>query len=145
MSADQPKRSEAFDPTAFGFIEHDGAPHPHGIKFYEYQNHPAVDGGTDYLRLNLYLTQHGNYVCIWWGLYEPAIAEMEFQQLVDQYKLRFRDSYFEELFRGYIESSEAGRVILHALRIQEERYSLPQVLRGAPTDLRCEVLEQPHA
>ena len=61
---------EPFDPLRFGFIllRDFQFPGGDGMRVYEFANHPAVDGTSDFLRLNLYLTRDRDYVTIWNGL-----------------------------------------------------------------------------
>lgn len=135
--------SRAFDPTDFGFMAHARPIAPGDVNFFEYRNHPHVNGAPDILRLNLYLTQSADYVFIWWGLIMPVLAEERFRDLVEQHGFRFDDMYSEDLFCGYISSAAEAKVILNALRISSApRYQFPQVLCGAPDDLRCESLER---
>lgn len=57
----------SFDPTQFGFVQLRDFQTGGTVPTFEYQNHPAVDGTADFLRLNLYLTKDGDYVTIWHG------------------------------------------------------------------------------
>ena len=128
-----------FDPAAHGFIRLETFQFPGGIAAYEYRNHAAVDGQTDMMRLNIYLSRDGSYVTIWVGLIEPAMAEAAFE--LDQLRdLNFADLYCETLFRGHIDSAAAAAVILAALRLRDGSHAMPQILAGAPHDLRCEPL-----
>ena len=126
-----------FEPKSFGFIPIDYAP---GLAFYEYRNHELVDGRTDVLRLNIYMSRDGAFTCIWHGLLEPTMTQGMFALEPPADDLNFSDIYCEQLFRGYIETKEEAEVILRALRIEDIAEDLPQVLRGAPSDLRCEAL-----
>ena len=128
-----------FDPAAHGFVQLEAFEFPGGIAAYEYRNHAAVDGRADMLRLNIYLSRDGSYVTIWAGLIEPAIAEAAFE--LDQLRdLSFADVYCETLFRGHIDNADVAGVILTALRLRDEAHAMPQILAGAPHDLRCEPL-----
>jgi len=103
------------------------------VCFYEYRNHAQADGVPDYHRLNLYLSQDGDYVTIWFGLLETAVL----------FELFGNDNkppvYDEPLFRGHIESAEQARHILRALRPG----TWPsQILRRDPAQgVICEMLE----
>jgi hypothetical protein len=142
------QQTSAFDPTEFNFTLLRDYRIPGGLLVYEYKNHPTVDGSTDFLRLNLYLTTDGNYVTIWWGLLEPMFAEGAFEKderLASVEKpadLEFLNAYEQQLFRGYIDSDDAAGHIFKALRITEStQYELPQVLRGGPDNkLKCELM-----
>ena len=130
----------AFDPTSAGFVRLRDFQFPGGIDVYEYCNHAAVDGQADILRLNIYLSRDGSYVTIWNGLIEPTMMESKFDLPGGQQDLRFQDLYCETLFRGHVELADEAAIILNALRIAGGRYAVPQVLTGAPHDLRCEPL-----
>jgi hypothetical protein len=120
-----------------------------GVSVYEYNNHPAVDGRPDFLRLNLYLSRDGNYVTVWNGLLEILFTEAEFKngrmasvKLPEEFDFA---AYDEPLFRGYIDSREAAEHIFRALRIGEE-YSdwMPQVLHAGPDrTLHCDLIAKP--
>ncbi len=127
-----------FEPERFGFVRIDYA--PSGLAFYEYRNHKAVDGVTDVMRLNIYMSRDRTFTCIWNGLLEPTITQGMFELPSPLDEMDFVQTYCEQLFRGYIESNEDAEVILRALRIDEIAGGLPQILRGAPSDLRCEEL-----
>ena len=129
---------EPFEPERFGFVRIDYAPGK--LAFYEYRNHEVVDGRTDVMRLNIYMSRDGAFTCIWNGLLEPSMTQGMFELPPPADAIDFHDIYCEQLFRGYIESMEEATVILRALRIDEMAKSLPQVLRGAPHELCCEAL-----
>lgn len=125
-----------FEPEQFGFVRIDYA--PSGIAFYEYGDHTVVDGRTDVMRINIYMSRDGHFTCIWNGHIEPTMTQSMFKLPSPADDLDFTQIYCEQLFRGYIASEEEATVILSALRIVHAAKSLPQVLRGAPDDLRCE-------
>ena len=138
-----------FDPTQFGFVQLKDFRIADSVSVYEYQNHSAVDGTKDFLRLNLYLTLDGTYVTIWHGLLEPLFAEAEFADgrlasVARPADMDFIHSYNEDLFRGDIDSEETAEHIFKALRVGAgERYALPQVLTGGTDNtLTCGVLEK---
>ncbi len=110
---------------------------PVSVDVYELRNHALVDGMVDVLRINIYLSKDGSFVTIWNGLVEPMLAEGQFE-IPDLPS--FQDMYCETLFRGHIEWEEEALVILKALRIDSGRHGVPQLLAGAPNDLRCEAL-----
>jgi hypothetical protein len=58
----------AFDPTAIGFVRLRNFEFPGGVAVYEYANHRLVDGKSDFLRINAYLSKDGDFVTIWRGL-----------------------------------------------------------------------------
>jgi hypothetical protein len=127
-----------FDPTAFGFVRLREFEFRGGAAVYEFANHALVDGKADFLRINAYLSMDGEYVTVWRGLLEPLFAEtsLGFVQAPDD--LDFRESYTEELFKGWIGTAESARHILQALRL---RNTPPQVLRTGPEGkLQCDAL-----
>jgi hypothetical protein len=125
-----------FDPVAVGFVllqDYRMAP---DVCVYEYRNHVAVDGQYDVLRLNVYLTTSSDFVTIWHGLIEPSMVEGLFDLPIKDFD--FQAMYCTPLFRGYLEDQQEAIVVLNALRLKG--HGTPQVLRGAPNDLRCELL-----
>jgi hypothetical protein len=138
----------AFDPTAFDFVKLRDFRLGGVVTAYEYRNHPTVDGETNFLRLNLYLSKDGEFVTIWHGLLERLFTEAELTEgrLAGADKPEdlnlFLSSYNEDLFRGYIDSNETAECIFKALRIDSPRYALPSELRvGSDNKLRCDRLE----
>ena len=127
-----------FEPERFGFVRIDYA--PSDLAFYEYLDHDVVDGRSDFMRLNVYMSRDGSFTCIWNGLIEPTLTQAMFELSPPADDIDFDHVYGEQLFRGHIESMEEATVILRAIRIKEMAKSLPQVLRGAPHDLSCEAL-----
>lgn len=128
-----------FKPERFGFVRIDYS--PSAVAFYEYRCHDAVNGRADYMRLNIYLSRDGDFTCISNGLIEPKMTELMFELPAAKQALNFNECYCEQLFRGYIETDGEAEVILRALRLDKLAKSLPQVLRGAPHDLRCEMID----
>jgi len=128
-----PPPSDSFDPLLHGFVLLPAHRPAGDVCFYEYRNHAQADGVPDYHRLNLYLSQDGDYVTIWFGLLETAVL----------FELFGNDNkppvYDEPLFRGHIESAEQARHILRALRPG----TWPsQILRRDPAQgVICEMLE----
>jgi hypothetical protein len=129
-----------FDPTASGFVRLRGFEFPGGVAVYEYANNAAVDGSPDFLRINAYLSKDGDFVTVWRGLLEPLFAEsrLGFVDLPDDFE--FRENFTEELFRGYIESQEAARHVIKALRLD----ATPVQVLSTGTDgkLRCDLIER---
>ena len=127
-----------FDPTAHKLVPLPDYRPPGGVRFYEYHNHVCVDGKPDHLRLNLCLTQDGQFVTIWFGLLEKVLVESWFRH----HGLEPVD-YDEPLFRGYIESEDGARHILQALRVDR---IFPQILKAEPTQgIISELLTPPPA
>jgi hypothetical protein len=86
----------------------------------------------------------GTYVTIWYGLLEPIFTEAELTEglLASVEKpegLDLHGSYNEDLFRGHIETDEAARHILKALRVGADgRYTMPHILEaGTGNKLSC--------
>ncbi len=139
----------SFDPTLFDFVRLRDFLIGGSVPVFEYRNHPAIDGGKNFLRLNVYLSRDGEYVTVWRGLLEPMFTEAELTEgqlaLVDKPDdlSAFLRSYNETLFRGYIDSDDTAEHILQALRIQSSsQYPLPQELRrGSDNKLSCDKLE----
>lgn len=139
----------SFDPTLFDFVRLRDFLIGGSVPVFEYRNHPTVDGGKNFLRLNVYLSRDGEYVTVWRGLLEPMFTEAELTEgqlaLVDKPDdlSAFLRSYNETLFRGYIDSDDTAEHILQALRIQSSsQYPLPQELRrGSDNKLSCDKLE----
>jgi hypothetical protein len=128
-----------FDPSAFNFVRLMDFEFSSGVSVYEYANHVLVDGKADYLRINAYLSKDGDFVTVWRGLLEPLFAEshLGFVEVPDGFD--FRESYTEELFKGCIDSVEAARHIIKALRLDG---APPQVLgTGVDGKLQCELAD----
>jgi hypothetical protein len=129
-----------FTPENHGFVRLVDFKIAATIAAYEYRNHARVDGRVDLLRLNIYMSCDGAFTTIWNGLIEPRLAEEQFTLATSANAVDFQQLYFETLFRGYLDTDEDATVVLRTLRITTAAMSLPQVLRGAPNDLRCERL-----
>jgi hypothetical protein len=129
--------SMTVDPTDHGFVHLTDFKLGNQIDTYECRNHAAVDGHVDLLRLNIYLSRDGAFVTIWNGLVEPWLAEPQFELSAD---LDLGQLYSATLFRGHIDTDADMAVILRCLRVTEKSTGLPNVLRGAPHDIRCEPL-----
>ena len=86
-----------FEPERFGFLRIDYA--PSGVAFYEYRCHDAVDGRTDFLRLNIYMSRDGDFTCISSGLIEPLMSELMFELPPPAETPNFGDLYCETLFK----------------------------------------------
>ena len=130
-----------FDPELRGFVQLRDFALAGRIGVFEYRNHAVVDGSADLLRVNIYLSRDGTFVTIWNGLVEPWLAEAQFELPAPAKELLdFEQQYCEPLFRGHIETDAEAVVIFHALRLEDASRALPQLLTGAPHDLRCEQL-----
>jgi hypothetical protein len=76
MSEDRTKA--LFDPINHGFFVLEGHQPPWKVRYSEFQNRPCVNGTHDYHRLNLYLTQDGEFVTVWFGSLDPMAIETLF-------------------------------------------------------------------
>ena len=128
-----------FEPSAFNFVRLQDFGLPGGVSVYEYANHAVVDGKADFLRINTYLSRDGDFVTIWRGLLEPLFVEsrLGFVHLPEDFD--FRESYTEELFKGWIDLAETVRHIVKALRLDG---APPQVLStGRDGKLQCDLID----
>ena len=102
----------------------------HGsLRFYEYRSGVFCDGQIDAHRINLYLTQDGDFVTIWHGLFDAAFVDQAFHDLMKQIgqdDFDFAGSYNTALFRGDITTEDEAKIILKAIRY--DRFS-PSILR----------------
>lgn len=122
--------TKPFDPTEHGFVylpEHQPAPE---VRFYEYRNHHLADGSHDYYRSNVYLSQDGEFVTIWDGFLESFFVDDRLlSHGLPEDGAKGSVSQCEGLFRGYVESEEAARWILKAMRFSNHA---PQELQLRP-------------
>jgi len=114
-----------FKPEKHNFIllKHEN---PWGLDFYELNNSAKLDGELNFLRMNVYLSKDGEFVTIWNGLFDVTFAEMKLEDLKKPKDINLTEQYRQDLFRGYITSSEEAHVILNALHF--DMTSLPQIL-----------------
>lgn len=115
-----------FDPTRHGFVllkNYDAG--NKGMQYYEYANHPCVDGAYSWLRSNYYLSIDPPSWCWVWHdfLIEMGVESMYEANNQTPPKADNRDSL---LFKGYIESDEQAAMIFKAFRMEG---STPSVLR----------------
>lgn len=106
-----------FNPLDFGFVKL-GLQHG-SLSFYEYRSGDFCDGTLKPHRLNLYLTQDGEFVTVWHGLFDAAFVDQAFHDLLKQVGHRdfdFAGTYNVALFRGYIETQDEATLILKAVR-----------------------------
>ena len=132
-----------FDPRDQGFVKLEQFQFPGEVQVFELRNHACVDGTHDNLRLNYYLSKDHDFVTVWWGLLDPFIAEEPFHELLTKHELSLASMYNEPLFRGTLATNTDAAVILRAtgvVPIEKPASRRPQVLMGAPSDLRCEDL-----
>lgn len=115
----------SFNPENHGFKKIGFIPAPGAVAHYEWLSNEVEKLEYDLLRLNVYLSQDGNFVNVWFGFLDALIAECQLG-FVDDQRFNFNEMYTEPLFRGYIEDDETGQIILAALHIDK---FLPQTLR----------------
>jgi len=128
-----------FDPIAFNFVRLQDFAFPGGVSVHEYANHPRVDGKADFLRINAYLSLDGDFVTVWRGLLEPLFTESHLGFVDIPEEFDFRESYTEELFRGWIDSTAAAQHIVKALRLDG---TPPHVLStGIDGKLQCDLID----
>ena len=109
-----PTENEAFAPEDFGFFPRLDYKLP-DVVFYE-KEHASIDKTheKDWRRLNLYLSQSGKYVWIWYGAIDPAVADIAYEE---KHGFTWSDTNADEtLFRGYIDSRFEAEIILKAIR-----------------------------
>jgi hypothetical protein len=127
-----------FDPGSFNFVRLLDFKFPGGVSVYEYANHARVDGKADFLRINTYLSRDRDFVTIWRGLLEPLFTESCLGLVDVPDGFDFRESYTEELFKGWIDSAETARHVVNALRLDGEP---PLVLSTGPDGkLQCDAI-----
>jgi hypothetical protein len=128
-----------FDPLTHNFTllpTHDPAP---GVKFYELRTHPSVTGETDYHRLNIYLSQDGDFVTIWWGALDSLLLVSLFGDIDPP-------DYEQPLFRGYIQADQEASIILNSLRLTS--YAPNKIQKTGDGKIICSLLsgdDFPHA
>lgn len=118
---------EKFDPLEFGFVKlglQNGS-----LCFYEYQSGDFCDGTMDRYRINVYLSQDGDFITVWHGLFDPAFIDQDHLDFLEKLGLGdfdFSANYDTPLLRAYIENNEQADVILKSLRFEK---MLPSCIR----------------
>jgi len=115
--------SSVFDPLDFGFVK---LPMQHeGLCFYEYRCGDFCDGQIDRHRITLYLSQDGDFVTMWHGLFDPFVIGQALKDAVARVEgFDFHDAYNTPLFRGYIQTEDEAKVILKAIRFETFKASV---------------------
>ena len=134
-----------FDPTRHQFVKLRDFQFPGGVDVFEFRNHSTADGAHDFLRLNVYLSKDGDFVCIWHGLLEPAIAESLLMEAALPPDFDLFGTYNVDLFRGYLEADDIASVVLKSLRIGGKEYSAQRLRVDARDGLTCEAVAGAHA
>ncbi len=105
-----------FRPEAFGFfLRRDW--NINDIQFFE-KEHSSIDKSVqgDWLRINLFLSRSGDFICIWYGVIDPAMADFAYEE---RHGFTWSEGNMDEsLFRGYIKNKEEAEIILRAIRIE---------------------------
>ena len=129
-----------FDPTHHDFVRLRDFQFPGGVSVFEFRNHSAADGAHDFLRVNVYLSKDGDFVCIWHGLLEPAIAESLLMEAALPPDFDLSGTYNVDLFRGYLDADDAASVVLKSLRIDSKEYAAQRLRVDARNGLTCEAV-----
>ncbi|AGI74815.1 hypothetical protein OA238_118p1200 (plasmid) [Octadecabacter arcticus 238] len=120
--------TNTFNPLDFGFDKLDLQ---HGsLRFYEYCSGDFCDGKVNPHRINVYLTQDGDFVTVWDGLFDTAFVSQAFHDLIGKVGLGdvdFFTTYHTPLFRGHIETQDEAKIILKALRFDRLRPSIIRI------------------
>lgn len=110
---------DKFDPLDFGFVK---LSLQHGsLCFYEYRSGDFCDGKMNSHRINVYLTQDGDFVTVWHGIFDPAFIDQKYFDLLERFGLGdfdFSENYDTPLLRAYIEDKDQAEVILASLRFE---------------------------
>jgi len=125
---------ERFDPTEFGFRRLDTS--YQSLDFFE--RDLGADVELKPFRLNVHLTQDGEFVTIWSGLFDPGLDEDAIGWKAPE-GFSFAEQYNQDLFRGFIATKEEAEVILAALRL--ENYSPAYLHVDETGTLHCDPLK----
>ena len=126
-----------FDPKEHNFVRIERE-NPWNISLYEFNNTDSAGGKPDFCKLNIYLSKDGNFVKIWHGLFDAAIAEAELEQVEKPSQFDLSEQYDTQLFRGYIDSNDNAEIILKSLHFEE---LVPQRLSGDDYNkIRCDAI-----
>ena len=124
-------QTQNFNPIDFDFHRLDFA--MGDLQFYEKKFDFELPETPDFHRLNVYLSQDGNFVTIWFGLLETFSVDQLLEKMgID---LDASQQYNEPLFRGYIDSNETEQIILKALRLDK---FTPQFIHVQNGEFRCD-------
>lgn len=106
--------SNAFDPLEFGFKRVDM--NPPGYTVYEKDLGDLTKENPDFLRLNIFLSQDGDFVTVLAGLFDAAFADgrLEFE---NSHLISFHEQYHETRFRGYIRDNKTAARVLETLKL----------------------------
>ena len=120
--------TNTFNPLDFGFVKLN--PEYGSLRFYEYRSGDFCDGIMNRHRINVYLTQDGDFVAVWDGLFDTALVGQAFRDLIEKVVLGdvdFFATYHTPLFRGHIETQDEAKIILKALRFDRLRPSMLRI------------------
>jgi hypothetical protein len=129
----------AFLPEQFSFQKIDFT--PQGVVHFEKNLNFNVGSKPQWNRLNLYLSQDGSYVTIWFGFLETFVLEQAFKH-VEGFSIT--DSTYDEVFfRGHIENNETAQIILRAIGYEKHLAQLLHIENGAVRyDILTKMLSQ---
>ena len=129
-----------FDPTQHGF-------HPldrtfQSVRFFA-RRPDANTREASLSFLTVYLSQDGDYVMIWFGLFDPGVAQFHFEEQLPAlraYDFDFASQYNTPLFDGYVKDAETGHAILDAVRLNRFGDQQLTLCDGA---FQCDALPRP--
>ena len=129
-----------FDPTHHEFVKLLDFQFPGGVNVFEFRNHSAANGTHDFLRVNIYLSKDEDFVCIWHGLLDAAIAESMLPATALPPDFDFVSAYNTDLFRGYLQSDDNASIVVKSLRIGGDDYAVHRLQTDARDGLTCDAL-----
>lgn len=109
-----------FTPQELGYFLRPEKIYPGDIKVYEL-DHIDIDKSIlkDWKRINVYLSQDGDYITIWTGPIDLIAASFVYEK---EYGFELStEQHVEYYFRGYIRTREEGRIIWNALHLKNFR------------------------
>ena len=128
------RRQNQFNPAQFGFMKIEYKDSSGVTSYYELKSQDIISSDYDLHRLNIYLSQDGDFVNIWFGLLNAWGAEAHFGFTEDP-SFNFNEQYNESLFRGFIADNDTGRRVLEALRCN--RYKPQHLHLNEEGQLNC--------
>ena len=107
-------QTAGFEPQDFGFVYlHEHHDPLSGLDYYEYANHPKVDGSHSLRRCNLYLATDEHHAHCWYGYLESIITV----GILKHQGIDVEDHLLENriLFHGSIDSKERAEHVFQAI------------------------------
>lgn len=127
---------QAFQPEDFGFKKLSLS--NKSLHFFERDTGQFPIGKVNPRRLNIYLSQDGEYVTIWEGLFDPILLDAEILGTVPEELHDIFSSYNTQIYRGYISDAQTAQTILSSLRY--EQYSASELHINAEHGLSCDLI-----